>query len=63
MREMEKNGIDVIVEEIGLLVFKDKLYLGVSIDRIVIIKDIYEKWGMKIKFFLSKVGMIIEEVC
>lgn len=63
MREMEKNGIDVIVEEIGLLVFKDKLYLGVSIDRIVIIKDIYEKWGMEIKFFLSKVGMIIEEVC
>lgn len=51
MREMEKNGIDVIVEEIGLLVFKDKLYLGVSIDRIVIIKDIYEKWGMEIKFF------------
>lgn len=62
MREMEKNGIDVIVEEIGLLVFKDKLYLGVSIDRIVIIKDIYEKWGMEIKFFLSKVGRIIEEV-
>ena len=30
MREMEKNGIDVTFEEIGLLVSKDKPYLGTS---------------------------------
>lgn len=61
--EMRKNGIDVIVEEVGFLVFREKLFLGVSIDRIIIFKDIEEKWGMEIKFFLSKVGMIVEEVC
>ena len=61
MREMEKNGIDVTVEEIGLLVSKDKPYLGASIDRIVTIKDTHEKWGMTIveacqnkTFFLEK---------
>ena len=63
MREMEKNGIDVTVEEIGLLVSKDKPYLGASIDRIVTIKDTHEKWGMEIKSPLSKAGMTIEEAC
>ena len=63
MREMEKNGIDVTFEEIGLLVSKDKPYLGASIDRIVTIKDTHEKWGMEIKSPLSKAGMTIEEAC
>ena len=61
MREMEKNGIDVTFEEIGLLVSKDKPYLGASIDRVVAIKDTHEKWGMEIKSPLSKAGMTIEE--
>jgi len=39
MREMKKDGIDVTVEEIGLLVSKDKPCLGVSLDRILTIKD------------------------
>jgi len=32
---MRKQGIDVIVEEVGLLVSKEKPFLGASIDRIV----------------------------
>lgn len=43
IREMKKDGIDVTVEEIGLLVSKDKPYMGASIDRIVTIKDTHEK--------------------
>ena len=39
MREMKKDGIDVTVEEIGLLVSKDKPCLGVSLDKILTIKD------------------------
>ena len=39
IREMKNDSINVTVEEIGLLVSKDKAYLGASIDRIVTIKD------------------------
>lgn len=60
---MRKDGIVVSVEEFGLLLFKDKLYFGVSLDRVVIMIDIGKKWGMEIKFFFSKVGMIVDEVC
>ena len=63
IREMKNDGIDVTVEEIGLLVSKDKPYLGASIDRIVTIKDTHEKWGLEIKSPLSKAGMTIEEAC
>ena len=48
IREMRKNGIDVKVEEIGLLVSKEKPFLGASIDRIVTFKETEEKWGMEI---------------
>ena len=61
--EMRKNGIDVIVEEVGLLVSKEKPFLGASIDRIVTFKDTEEKWGMEIKSPLSKAGMTVEEAC
>ena len=61
MREMKKNGIDVTVEEIGLLVSKEKPYLGASIDRIVTIKDTQEKWEVEIKSPLSKAGLTIGE--
>ena len=49
IREMKKDGIDVTVEEIGLLVSKDKPYLGANVDRIVTSKDTHEKWGMGVK--------------
>ena len=62
-REMTKNGIDVKVEEIGLLVSKEKPFLGASIDRIVTFKKTEEKWGMEIKSPLSKAGMTVKEVC
>ena len=45
---MRKNGVDVKVEEVGLLVPKEKPYLGASIDRIVTFKDTEEKWGIKL---------------
>ena len=50
IREMRTAGIDITVEEVGLLVSKDKPYLGASIDRIVTFKHTQEKWGMEIKF-------------
>ena len=60
---MRKNGVDVKVEEVGLLVSKEKPYLGASIDRIVTFKDTEEKWGMEIKSPSSKAGMTVEEAC
>ena len=62
-REMKNDGIDVTVEEIGLLVSKDKPYLGASLDRIVAIKDTHEKWAMEVKSPVRKAGMTIEEAC
>ena len=61
--EMRKNGIYVTVEEVGLLVSREKPFLGASIDRIVTFKDTEEKWGMEIKSPLSKAGMTVEEAC
>ena len=48
IKEMRKNGVSVKVEEVGLLVSKEKPYLGASIDRIVTFKDTEEKWGIKL---------------
>ena len=36
---MRRKGVDVKVEEVGLLLSKEKTYLGASIDRIVTFKD------------------------
>ena len=63
IRDMEKDGNYVTVEDIGLLVSKDKPYLGENIDIIVTINDTHEKWGMEVKSSLSKAGMTIEEAC
>ena len=63
IKEMRKNGVSVKVEEVGLLVSKEKPYLGASIDRIVTFKDTEEKWGMEIKSPFSKAGMTVEEAC
>ena len=53
--------MDVKVEEVGLLLSKEKTYLEASIDRIVTFKDTEEKWGMEIKSPFSKAGMTVEE--
>ena len=63
IKEMRKNGVSVKVEEVGLLVSKEKPYLGASFDRIVTFKDTEEKWGMEIKSPFSKAGMTVEEAC
>ena len=63
VKEMRKNGVNVKVEEVGLLVSKEKPYSGASIDRIVTFKDTEEKWGMEIKSPFSKAGMTVEEAC
>ena len=55
--------MDVKVEEVGLLLSKEKTYLGASIDRIVTFKDTEDKWGMEIKSHFSKAGMTVEEAC
>ena len=60
---MGRKGVDVKVEEVGLLLSKEKTYFGASIDRIVTFKDTVEKWGMEIKSPFSKAGMTVEEAC
>ena len=55
--------MDLKVEEVGLLLSKEKTYLGASIDRIVTFQDTEEKWGMEIKSPFSKVGMTVEKAC
>ena len=60
---MSKDGVTVEVEEAGLLLSKDKPYLGASLDRIVTITDTDEKWGMEVKSPFSKAGMTVDEAC
>jgi len=62
-KEISKDGITVEVEEPGLSLSKDKLYLGASLDRIVTMTDTGEKWGMEIKYPFSKAGMTVDEAC
>lgn len=45
IKEMRKNGVNVKGEEVGLLMSKEKPYLGASIDRIVTFKDTEKKVG------------------
>lgn len=63
VRQMSKDGLTLKVEEVGLLLSKDKPYLGASLDRIVSFIDTHEKWGMEIKSPFSKAGMTVEEAC
>ena len=61
--QMNKEGIAVKVEEVGLLISKEKPYLGASLDRIVTFVDNNEKWGMEIKSPFSKAGMTVRDAC
>ena len=63
IKEMEKEGINVKVEEVGLLLSKEKPFLGASLDRIVTKLTTNEKWGMEIKSPFSKAGMTVEVAC
>ena len=51
------------MEEDGLVLSKEKPYLGASLDRIAYFIDTNEKWGMEIKSPFSKAGMTVEEAC
>ena len=46
LREMQQQGFNLKVDEVGLLVSKKKPYLGASLDRIVTNMDQNSKWGM-----------------
>jgi len=61
--QMNKEGIAVKVEEVGLLISKEKPYLGASLDRIVTFVDTNERWGMEIKSPFSKAGMTMRDAC
>lgn len=63
LREMQQQGFNLKVDEVGLLVSKKKPYLGASLDRIVTNMDQNSKWGMEIKSPFSKAGMDVEEAC
>ena len=60
---MSKNEITMAVEEPGLSLSKDKPYLGASLDKIVTITNIDDKWGMEIKSPFCKAGMTADEAC
>ena len=63
LREMQQQGFNLKVEELGLLVSREKPYLGASLDRIVTNMDQNCKWGMEIKSSFSKAGMDVDEAC
>ncbi|PFX22246.1 putative pre-mRNA-splicing factor ATP-dependent RNA helicase mog-4 [Stylophora pistillata] len=63
LREMQEQGFNLKVEEVGLLVSRKKRYLGASLDRIVTNMDQNSKWGMEIKSPFSKAGMDVDQVC
>ena len=63
LREMEQQGFHLKVEEVGLLVSRNKPHLGASSDRIVANMDQNSKWGMEIKSSFSKAGMDVDEAC
>ena len=63
IREMELQGISVRVDEVGLLVSKEKPFLAASIDRTITNLATKEKWGMEIKSPFSKAGMGVEDAC
>ncbi|KAL9977417.1 hypothetical protein ACROYT_G014817 [Oculina patagonica] len=63
IKETEKDKINVKVEEVGILLSKEKPFLGASLDRIVTKLTTKEKWGMEIKSSFSKAGMTVEVAC
>lgn len=61
LREMQQQGFNLKVEEVGLLVSRRKPYLGASLNRIVTDMDQNSKWGMEIKSPFSKAGMDVDK--
>lgn len=61
--EMEQGSAVLKVEETGLLLCKDKPYLGASLDGIVTNTKTNAKWGLEIKSPFSKAGMTVDEAC
>ena len=61
LREMQQQGFNLKVDEVGLVLSREKPYLGESLDRIVRIMDTNEKWGTEIKSPFSKAGMAVDE--
>ena len=57
------QGINVKVEDVGLLMSKEKPFLAASLDRIITNLTSNEKWGMEIKSPFSKAGMTVEDAC
>ena len=49
IREMQSEGINVKVEDVGLLMSKEKPFFAASLDRIITNQTANEKWGMEIK--------------
>ena len=58
---MQSQGINVKVEDVGLLMSKEKPFLAASLDRIITNQTANEKWGMEIKSPFSKAGMTVED--
>ena len=63
LREMQKQGFNLKVDGVGLLVSRKKTHLGASLDRIVTNMDQNSKWGMETKSPFSKAGMDVDKVC
>ena len=60
---MQLQGINVKVEDVGLLMSMEKPFLAASLDRIITNLTANGKWGMEIKSPFSKAGMTVEDVC
>ena len=63
LSQMNKGGIIVKVREVGLLLPREKPYLGATLDRLVTFLDTNEKWGMEMKSPFSKAGITVGDAC
>jgi len=63
LREMQQQGLNLQVDEAGLLVSRKKPHLEASLDRIVTNMDQNSNWGMESKSPFSKAGMDVDEAC
>ena len=57
------EGEIVIAEEPGLMMSRNKPFLGASLDRIVKNTQTGKKWGLEAKCPISKASMTVEEAC
>ena len=63
IREMQSQGINVKVEDVGLLMSKEKPFLAASLVRIITNLTANEIWAMEIKSPFSKGGMTVQDSC